>query len=101
MSDEIHTLEKFKIVQKLGDVEKEIVRMNGNSTLINMTLKSIDKTIESHGREIWGNGGPGLKLKVDRIIQRERFVSWFLAILFVAFVGIASRLVYDAFRVGG
>lgn len=100
MSDEMN-LEKLRIVQKLGEVENQLIRMDGSINLQGKTLESIDKRVETHSIEIWGNGKTGLKMKVDRIVQRQLVINWVLCACFIAILGIASRLAYNAFASGG
>ncbi len=99
MSDEMN-LEKLRIVQKLGEVDNKLTRVDGSINLMSKTLENIDKRVTTHSTEIWGNGKSGLKMKMDRIIQREIFINWILGISFVSIVGIVSKLIYDILKAG-
>ena len=100
MSDEL-TLEKLRIVQKMGEIEKSIIELSGSVRLNNKTVEGIDKTLHLHSREIWGyNDTPGLKTKLDRINQREKmitfpYVLYPITIASSAFIGfVISRWYY-------
>ena len=102
MMDDDLTLEKLKIVQKLSDLEKSFIEVNANLSLINQTIQVMEKTVNKHSEEIWGNGSVGLKTGMDRLVQRNRIVNWFIGVMAAIIISLVSRQVYDVLlKMGG
>lgn len=90
MSDEL-TLEKIKVVERLHGIELEMSKLNDTLNHLNNTLVKIE-------HEVWGNGKEGLKTHVDRLRQGEERRSWGIRTLWVGFLGVIFKLIYDIFR---
>lgn len=83
MSEELY-LEKMKIAERLQAVESTLL---AHTTQIKGTMEAMQKVLDKHSEEIWGNSHPGLKTNVDRLIQSEGSRSWFLRALAAGLLG--------------
>jgi hypothetical protein len=68
-------------------------------------LASIEATQETHGKllerivqGINGNGGPGMKTRLDRLEQVEKNRKWAIRTLAAAVIGILTRIFYGMFK---
>ena len=95
------TLEKLAIHKRLEAVERSLARLeglihselggNGNDGNLRKNIEdltaSVRKILDKHDKEIYGNGGEGLKVKVDRIStafpNHEIADRWLFGLLFV------------------
>lgn len=101
MSDDL-TLEKLRIVQKLGEVSERLTRIDGKFNLFEESMKNDRRKLNELGEDIWGNGKPGLKMNMDRMIQREKLRNWVMGSLTLVLMGVVGRITYDLLKaIGG
>ncbi len=93
------TLEKLRIVQKLGDLSVGMSEINGTLKLMESERKNDRKKLDELGGTVWGNGKTGLDKEVDRLKQKEKIHARIIGPLVLALIGIVARLVYDALKI--
>ena len=91
MSEPDFTLEKLRIVQRLGDLDTRSERINGTLDLIRQEMKSDRKKLTDLGVDIWGNGKAGIKMDLDRLKQREKLKTWILSVIGAGLIGLIIR----------
>lgn len=91
MGNEDFYLEKLKIAERLQSVENTLLV---HTTKMNDWIDKTQNLLNKHSEEIWGNGKPGLKTNVDRIL----FVGRFVWILYVAVAGLLVEKAWELFN---
>ena len=97
---ELHTLEKLRINDRLIEVEKAIDRMvlvvenqKGNHELV---LQNQASLLTRFDKLLFGtNGTPGLDKRLDRLEQTDKVRTWNLRVLWTTTVGVLVKTVVD------
>ncbi len=92
MKDELLTLEKLKIHERLQGVETKIEVLCNQVTL---TTEGLKELVENHNKLLYGNGQAGLKEKVSALQASEEKRSWTLRALIIATLGLIANLIKD------
>ena len=90
---ELHTLEKLRINDRLMEVEKAIDRMvlvvenqKGNHELI---LQNQAALLVRFDKLLFGtNGTPGMDKRLDRLEQSQKAATWVISIIGACIIGI-------------
>jgi hypothetical protein len=51
-----------------------------------------------HNKMFVGNGQPPMSVQIDRLNGFKKVTCWFIAVLSVSWIGIVSKLIYEALR---
>ena len=86
--DEGFYLEKLKIHERLVEVE----------TKLDTVCSKLDNFISKHDTVIFGNGTPGLRVKVDRLEQVEKMRSWHYRTIWAGLSGLLLKAGLDLFH---
>ena len=97
---ELHTLEKLKINERLMDVEKSIDRLvlvvenqKGNHELV---LQNQAALLSRFDKILFGtNGTPGLDKRLDRLEQIDKGRAWNLRAIWTALVTVGVKAAWD------
>jgi len=84
MGNEDFYLEKLKIAERLQSVENTLLV---HTTKMTDSIERMDRLLAKHSEEIWGNGKPGLKTHVDRMI----FIGKFAWVIYIAVAGLVAE----------
>ena len=90
-------LEKMKIAERLQALETTLV---SHTAQMSLWTKKTEDLLNKHSEEIWGNGKPGLKTEVDRLIQVEEGRKWLFRVVVGAIAGLLAKAGFDIFKHG-
>src|SRR3990167_10599318 len=97
---EFHSLEKFRIHERLGDVEKTLAELKiivenqrGNHELV---IQNLGRLLERHDKMLLGtNGAAGMDKRLDRLEQVEKGRAWHLRALWASMTGVLAKWIAE------
>lgn len=81
MKEDNLTLEKLKIHERLASLE----------TIIKDSLSQVRKDVDRHDTVIYGNGKPGLKSIVEKLVEAEEKRTWTIRAISLAVIGLIAN----------
>jgi hypothetical protein len=51
-----------------------------------------------HDKMFVGNGHPSMSVQLDRLNSFKRTTCWFIGVMSVSFIGIVSKLIFEALK---
>lgn len=87
---------------KLIELEKQFIGISGRITNFELGCGSCRSDVNDNLRKlkatVYGNGTPGLNLRVDRLEGAEGRRSWVLGVTVTAVIGLIISIIRDAIR---
>lgn len=103
MTKDILTLEKLRIDERLQGVEKQLeVLIQLKETEHESLSKSMERIlalVEKHEKMLFGNGHPGLNVRVDRVEKAEEGRVWTMRLIWTSIAALAAKILYDLVKV--
>ncbi len=103
MTKDILTLEKLRIDERLQSVEKQLeVLIKIKESEHENFLKSMERLmtlVEKHEKMIFGNGTPGMNVRVDRIEKSEERRGWTMRLIWSSIAALTAKILYDVVKV--
>lgn len=99
------TLEKLKIVERLGDIDNKLSnhfqRFEHHLEMDELFQKNLVKMVDSHEKMLVGtNGSDGMKIQLDRINQKEKWRTTMFGTMWTAIAGLVAAAVWNVLTKG-
>ena len=89
------------ISERVGSLEIAIAHMTeqlrAHIEVDRAILLKLESLIDKHDRIIFGNSEPGVKIRIDRLEEKEKARQWQFRSLWVAIMALLSKIFYDLF----
>ena len=75
-----------------------VAKFESHGTLQSELIEKLATVLEKHDHVLNGNGSDGLKVKVDRLMDREENRRWHFRAIWGAILAIGGKVVYTLFK---